>query len=351
MGIQGTRPDRGALMIRRITSLVMVLFAILLLALWLLSPPGRLPARFSTSDCQTVALTGPDGEALAGIEDIALIPDGGQLILSAHNRARLDTNGGLYTVTPFALGAGGDISVRRLSRPREPGAVFRPHGITLTPDGNRLAVINRVAPDRSTIEIGPLGPDGWSPEETLTGEILCRANDLIFAGYGKDALLVTLDRADCVTSLRDLWPEARTGRLAAYDGDRLSITRGQLAFPNGLAGPYIAETRGKRLARPGDAALDLPGGPDNLNFDGERHLIAALHPKLLHVWLYLEGWQDRAPSRIVRIDPVAGSHEVLFDDPGGTLFSAATSAVMAGGMLIAGSVRDDGLLVCQRGGL
>jgi len=37
------------------------------------------------------------------------------------------------------------------------------------------------------------------------------------------------------------------------------------------------------------------------------------------------------------------------DDPGGALFSAATVAVMAGGRLVAGSVRDAGLMICGAG--
>ena len=42
-----------------------------------------------------------------------------------------------------------------------------------------------------------------------------------------------------------------------------------------------------------------------------------------------------------------GEVEILFDDPRGDTFSAATVAVLQDGRLIAGSVRDSGLLICD----
>ena len=55
----------------------------------------------------------------------------------------------------------------------------------------------------------------------------------------------------------------------------------------------------------------------------------------------------RAPSRIIKANPQTGAVEILFDDPDGALFSAATVAVEWAGALIAGSVTDEGLLVCR----
>jgi hypothetical protein len=107
----------------------------------------------------------------------------------------------------------------------------------------------------------------------------------------------------------------------------------------------VAETRSNRLLRPDGSAVDLPGAPDNLTASTEG-LVIALHPSLLRLWPYLAGWSEHAPTRIALVRD-GGAVELLYDDPAGARFSAATTAVLADGRLIAGSVRDAGLLVCR----
>ena len=94
------------------------------------------------------------------------------------------------------------------------------------------------------------------------------------------------------------------------------------------------------------ALVTLPGGPDNLTFDPFGNLIVALHPSLMRVAAYRHGYRDNAPSRIVRVGQDR-QFEVLFDDPLGELFSGASVAVYSDGMLLAGSIRDQGVLLCQ----
>jgi len=84
------------------------------------------------------------------------------------------------------------------------------------------------------------------------------------------------------------------------------------------------------------------------HWDNSGGLIAAIHPRLFRLAAYLFGYRDNAPTRIVRVS-LDRSVEVLFDDPGGELFSGASAAVMSEGVLVAGSIRDAGLLVCQKG--
>jgi hypothetical protein len=308
---------------------------------WLLAPADSLPARFGRADCGRVELVDPrTGWRISGAEDLALAPDG-TLIVAAHDRFDPALpDGGLYALDPAALAAGGTATARPLDRPR-PQTRFRPHGLALSPDGRRLALVNRTGPEEAVVEIGALGPEGWSPERQLRDPRLCRANDLDFAGLG-DTVEITLDRADCATSLRDL--RGGTGSVLRAEGDRLAVLRTGLDFPNGIHAGHLAETRSHRLLRPDGSALDLPGAPDNLA-PAPHGLVVAVHPSLLRTWLYLQGWSGHAPARILRID-AGGAIELLYDDPAGTLFSAATAAVLAGNRLVAGSVGDAGLLVC-----
>lgn len=299
----------------------------LALGLWLAWPPGALPARFALADCHRQVLRdAATGAEILGAEDIALAP-GGDLIVAARDRLGAGP-AGLWRVADLDTGA-----ARRIAGLEG----VAPQGIALA--GDRLAVIDRAGPG---IRIGVLRA-AFAEAARITDPALCRANDLMFQG---DELWVTLDRADCGVSLADLLPWGATGRLVEVGAGGIRLLRGDLAFANGLAetdgAVWVAETRGAALTAPG-RRLDLPGGPDNLSPSGSG-LLAALHPDLLRLALYRGGWTGHAPSRIVEItgDKVA----LLVDDPGGTVFSAATVAVWVGGRLVAGSVRDTGLMVC-----
>ncbi|MCH8952353.1 MAG: hypothetical protein IID49_09545 [Proteobacteria bacterium] len=152
-------------------------------------------------------------------------------------------------------------------------------------------------------------------------------------------------------SWADLKPGSTTGRVISVNLGGLAppkIEQTGLAFANGIAGLYVAETRGWRLHDRLDRPVELPGGPDNLTWDGLGGLIAALHPSLFRLAAYRYGYHDTAPSRIVRVD-LDRNVEVLFDDPAGEVFSGASVAVLSGSVLVAGSMRDAGVLVCRKG--
>jgi hypothetical protein len=197
-------------------------------------------------------------------------------------------------------------------------------------------------------------PLGGGAPETVAGpaDWLCPANDLL---RRDGRLLVTLDRGDCPgLSARDaLWPDrGRVVAIAGAGGARETLAGG-LAHANGIAiwhgtagaPPVVAETRAGRLSVLGGPAVPTPGGPDNLSPAPGGGVVAALHPSLLRLALYRHGWTERAPARVARIGP-AGAVEILHDDPAGRLLPGVTAAVLAGGRLIAGSVRAPGLLVC-----
>jgi len=321
------------------------LFVVALAAVWVLRPPDAVPARIANGDCRHVAVRDTEGRGIVGIEDIALAQDGDTLVLSAHDRRDpAMPDGGLYALSLFGLG-GGAAEARRISV--TPGRSFRPHGFALSPDGRRLAVINRPAEGQVEVLTGPFEPRGWYPSGRVGHPRLCRANDLAFADPAGDGLAITIDRESCGLSPADLVPWARTGSVMLANGAGLTTTRRDLAFANGILDGVVAETRGQRLALPGAAPIDLPGGPDNITRAPDGRLIVAVHPKLVFNWFAQQGWRDRLPTRIVAVDPVRRSVEVLVDDVSGEVFSGATVALVAGGRLIAGSAMDHGLLVCE----
>ena len=313
-----------------------------------------LPARFALEDCRRVALhDARSGKAIAGAEDLALLPDGDTLVVSALNRSdQIRPFGGLFGVSLLDLARGGDeVTARKLVETWDLRGGVHPHGIALDPAGERLAVVNRIGPEnRAVIDILEWGDGRFRPVMRAEHEAYCRANDLAFDFDGD--LLITRDRARCEGSIVDWVPFHPTGLLLTLTPEgRLAVGGERYFFPNGIAMgptglPVIAETRAARLvSRHG--FVPLPGGPDNLTVDDQGAVIAAVHPSPWWLFLYRNGLAFSSPSRVVRTDPDGGAKEVLFEDPGGDILSAVSVGLMHDGGLYMGSLIDEGIAVCQ----
>lgn len=328
--------------------LALLLFGLLAAPVaWWHWPTEPLAARFTADQCQRIALTDAvQGRPIVGIEDLAPMPDG-RVLLSADDRLEPDAKtGGIYLYTP-----GGPTDLEPLI-----GGI-RPHGVSLSDDGRTLALIDRSGSDVAVVT-GTVSAGGFAQATRDASPALCRANDLAwFFGKAPAGLLVTQDRAECGISLPDLIGLASGKLLAVTPGDGVTSTMPGYRFPNGISGLWISETRAGQIAFFRDtnggpdtvAALPVPGAPDNLTADGPDALIVGLHRSLPRLGLYRFGWTGRAPSRIARVTYPDAAVEILFDDPAGDVFSGATVGALVGDRLIAGSVRDAGLLECAPG--
>jgi hypothetical protein len=342
---------------RGIQSWMVILVVVSLPFFWLFRPVVGLPAYFALEDCRRVALTDTNsGQAIIGVEDMVLAPGGDRLILSAMDRlayARHPADapkGGLYEVLLKRLAAG-EVWASPLVWPGAVEGGLYPHGVAVSDDGERLAFINRTRDGKVSIIGGPLRRRGFTVRNTRSEPEFCRANNLEFIGEGAMHLRVTLDRGDCGIAWDDLKTNSTTGRVISVNLAGLApleVEETGLSFANGIAGLYVAETRASRLRHRLGEPVELPGGPDNINWGGLGGLIAAVHPSLFRLAAYRYGYHDTAPSRIMRID-LERNVETLFDDPAGALFSGASVAVYSDGVLVMGSMRDAGVLVCRKG--
>ncbi len=342
------------------------------------APGGRdlNEARYQPSDCQRIDLVSPSGDKIVGAEDLAVNRRDGVLYISAYDRRAVEKaidkraaslpEGGLYHVPLPALRDAtrrktATINVLRLIEPSALRNGLRPHGISYDEDAQSLAVINRGYEKagkkwRMTPKI--LRVSTTANVEEITAKLEdsveaahCAANDL---WTDESGLLSTFDHAACDwrSGIEDVLGFQRSG---VADGDRIVFNRAGLA--NGIARlkngqTIVAATRQKALLFIRSGAnravwrVKLPGGPDNLTMTPDGFLIAAVHPSLMRMGLHRKLDIGRAPSRLIEVDPETGAIELLFDDPKGAQFTAATVGVEAGGLLIAGSVTDAGLLVC-----
>lgn len=315
------------------------------------------PARFALADCRVVpAVDSVTGTPIAGIEDIAIA--GERLILSAHDRlavrrARTGApvpEGGLWSLPLGSLAEPAPRAARLLSERAVAGGL-RPHGIAA--DGERLAVVNRRLGADGRIDPVVLELDLSGPEARIAGiqrgPGFCALNDV---GFWQGTILATRDRSRCPANmLGELFVPRESGSLVALDDAGMRVLADGLAFANGVAvlpdGMIaVAETRAGRVRLSDGRMLAVPGHPDNLTVVANGRLVVGVIPSLWRFGLHLLGLRERAPSRVVALDPASGAVEWLHDDPEGRLLPGITVGLLADGMLVAGAVRAPGLLVC-----
>lgn len=318
--------------------------------------PAATP-RFGPEDCRLAAVSDrASGAPIAGIEDLALAGD--RLLLSAHDRLAVRRarpgaavpEGGLWSLPLAALAAPAPRAHRILPEGAVAGGL-RPHGIAV--EGTRMAVVNRrIGPDGRVdpvvLELD-LGSARARVAGILRGGGFCALNDVAF---WRGEVLATRDRDRCPRSLLgELLVPAASGSLVLLGDAGTRLLADGLAFANGVAvlpdGTIaVAETRGRRVRLSDGRTLAVPGHPDNLTVAADGRLVVGVIPSLWRFGLHLLGWRERAPARVVALDPASGAVEWLHDDPEGRLLPGITVGLLEDGMLVAGAVRAPGLLLC-----
>ncbi|MFZ5609803.1 MAG: hypothetical protein ACOY99_09350 [Pseudomonadota bacterium] len=295
------------------------------------------------------------GEAVTGVEDIAIDDAAGLAYLAAYDR-RAEKLGAIYPLPVTALE-----QETLVATPLAASVPIKPHGIALSRDamgGHALLVVNR-ATSPAAIDRFRITASGLVREARLAVPELCHANDLALAADG--AVLVTNDRAACGGLRQKL--EAvlglATGSLQRWDGAGLRTLRGRIAFANGIAimgdEIFVAATRDTAVYRLDSEGrlkgrIALPGAPDNLSVGPDGTLYAAAFPSLFGYARFRANpkARDAARSLILAIDPASGVVERLPLD-GARLPAGATVAARLGGWLLVGAAYDWGLGLCREG--
>jgi hypothetical protein len=327
-------------------------------------------AEYPSTNCSRVALIdSATGASVRGAEDLDIDAARGRLIVSAYDRRAAEKaahgpstppEGGLYVVRLERLG-GAEAAATPLVPPGAIAGGLRPHGVAYISTADEIAFVNRAYARegrgwRLAPRIERVGAADGSRLDPLTAH--CAANDLVATEAG---LLVTFDHGACDwrAGLEDVLSLRRAGVVPTTGGEPLfsgaSYANGVIAAADGALA--LAATRENallmlRLSEDGawraSSRVKLPGGPDNLTRGDSGRIIAAVHPSTLRLAAARKLGLGKASSRIVAIDPATGGVALLFDDPTGKVFSAATVAVEREGALILGSVLEEGLLVCRR---
>lgn len=324
---------------------------------------------FTHADCRRVAVVdAATNEAVVGAEDLAFDAATNSVIFSAYDRRAAEhaardgrdavPEGGLYSARLAALAAN-EVSVEPLIAQASMDGGLRPHGVSFDAESRRVSFINRAYRKldgkwRMTPEIVHVGVD--RAEFTDEDAPRCSANDLATLN---DVLYVSYDHDDCGWrgGLEDVFGSTNSG-VSIPDGESVfyGVRHANGLVPTGDGRLALAATRDKAIVllqeTDGKFSVEkkfaMPGAPDNLTVAADGAIVAALHPSLTAIGLARRMGFGKAGSRIVSVDPETGATTLLFDDPKAALFQAATAAVYAEGVLVAGSVLDAGLLVCAR---
>ncbi|MEL6111479.1 MAG: hypothetical protein AAFR20_01630 [Pseudomonadota bacterium] len=380
-----TSPDRYyRLAVLGITLGIIFVAAAFFIHAWQVKSLDQTPVYAAATQCKRVTLKDADsGWIVRGAEDIAIDRAGQRLFVSAYDRRHTEAHlarrarhrsmsglpdGGLYSIAmadlDLALRAPTDrvLSVKSLVRPDDLAGGLHPHGIDYDADRNELVYINR----RYTP-----GHKGWKRGVVLervgaNGAVVMgkahklpvAANDI--AILGKE-VVVSVDHGGTglAAMIEDVLGLRRSGVFAVSTTNPLFQGIG---FANGVGSGFgprdtpadqfaVAATRDKSVyfvdyngQRTGH--VRLPGGPDNLSVARDGAVLAAVHPSLLRMGAHRKLGLGRAPSRVVKLTPGKKTVDLLFDDPAGAYFQAATIAVETKTLLVLGSVTDRGLMVC-----
>lgn len=203
-------------------------------------------------------------------------------------------------------------------------------------------------------------------------EHLISPNDLV--ALDGDRFYVTNDHGARFLLLRSL--EDLCGlpwsTVVFWDGHRCHTVAREIAFANGIALDrdrnrlYVAATRSKKIhVYAWDAndpaqdltdsgSLDLPGCPDNLEWDEEGHLWIGADPSFVKLALYAADMSPTAPSLVLRLcfdgEKPPRVEEVWRDDTGKLISASSVAAVHGQGSarrLLIGQPFGDHVLDCE----
>jgi arylesterase/paraoxonase len=277
----------------------------------------------------------------------------------------------------FALDLNSDPLVPRgLTNQEALGVPFHPRGCSLycgAQGVRRLLVISDRAAGNHVVEVFDVDGDRLQNVRTVAGaEHLISPNDLV--ALDGDRFYVTNDHGARQALLR--WLETGAAlpwsTVVFWDGSRWHTVAKGIEMANGIAlDPargrlYVAASRSKKIyAYAWDAndpikelthpvKIDLPGCPDNLEWDEDDHLWIGADPSFFKLFLYFYGMVSTAPSLVLRLRFDGGTtprvEEVWRDDTGAIISASSVAAVHGQGpvrRLLIGQPLGNHVLDCE----
>ena len=322
---------------------------------------------------------------IPGPEDIVIDHAAGIAFVASQQRLSATEKGKGKILSPdempggaiFGLDLNSDPLVpRRLIHQEALGVPFHPRGCSLycgASGARRLMVISDHAAAEHVVEVFDVDGDRLQHVRTVADvEHLVSPNDLV--ALDGDRFYVANDHGarQALLQLLETGVALPWSTVAFWDGNRFHTVAKGIEMANGIAlDPtrgrlYVAATRSKKIYAydwdAGDPAkalthpteIDLPGCPDNLEWDEDGNLWIGADPNFRKLFLYCLGIVSTAPSLVLCLRFDGGTQprveEVWRDDTGEIITASSVAAVHGQGpvrRLLIGQPFGNYLLDCE----
>jgi arylesterase/paraoxonase len=323
---------------------------------------------------------------IPGPEDIVIDHAAG--VAFAASQQRLSAAGKILNADDMPGGAIFALDLRReplvkrmLTDQAMQGFPFHPRGCSLycsEPGQRRLLVISDRAAAEHVVEMFDVVGETFDAvglrhvRTVADSEHLVSPNDLV--ALDGERFYVTNDHGtrQALLQLIEVGAALPWSTVVFWDGSRFHTVAKGIEFANGVAlDPacgrlYVAATRSKKLyAYAWDAAdpaqalthptkIDLPGCPDNLEWDEDGHLWIGADPSFFKLFLYCLGLAPTAPSLVLCLrfdgEKPPRVEEVWRDDTGESISASSVATVHGKGpvrRLLIGQPFGNHLLDCD----
>ncbi|MEP3209162.1 MAG: SMP-30/gluconolactonase/LRE family protein [Maribacter sp.] len=301
--------------------------------------------------------------AIAGAEDITLIPENGFALVSASPRkSELEVQerlGALYLI---------DLNSKQYETKKLTADLkmpFAPHGISMYQNDStyKVMAVNHTQKGHS-FEVFQLQDATLTFEKTITDPAIVSPNDVVMIDENRFYFTNDHKYEDGIGRFVEDYVGIGLSNVVYFDGENyIEVAKG-IGYANGINYDkkrkllFVASPRNfevKVYAVNEDGLLDFiedidcGTGVDNIEFDSEGNLWIGAHPNLLRFSSYAAGKKETAPSEIIKID-YRGSNDysiekVYIND--GTSMSASTVAVPYDDIILTGNVMDSHFLILK----
>lgn len=302
--------------------------------------------------------------AIAGAEDVIVIPEYGFALVSASPRKNsLEVQqeiGGLYLVDLNSKA----YKLKRLTADLD--MPFAPHGISMfkTDSTYTVMAVNHTTESHS-FEVFKLQDTVLTFEKTITNPALVSPNDVVMIDEKRFYFTNDHKYEDGVGRLLEDYGGLSVSNVMYFDGENYKEVATGIGYANGIN--YDSERKLLFVASPRnfevkvyetniDGSLnfvediDCGTGVDNIEFDAEGNLWIGAHPNLIAFSSYANGNQEIAPSEIIKVRySRKGDYsiaQVYMND--GTEMSASTVAAPYKDLIVTGNVMDSHFLLLKQ---
>lgn len=248
--------------------------------------------------------------------------------------------------------------------------VFHPHGISLLMDEQgvkEIYVINHISLTEHEVDVFTVvSPNELKLRRRIVFPGMISPNDLVLVG--KDQFFMTNDhghpRGTLMEKVED-YLGLPFSNVMYFDGEKAEVVIEGVKMVNGIQidkkaeNLYLAESTGRRVSRykRGETIRDwhkhsdvnVEASVDNLEWDGDNHLLTAAHPKAFDFLAHVKDNDSLSPSEVIRID-VSGekmSAETVYLNMGEALSGSSVATRMDKTLLI-GTVFEPHFLRCVK---